>query len=216
MREILREKVTNIMNEFYKHATGVDDYGCKECLKATDQILALIGKCGGRSKEEIEKIIAHNLSSLSLFGYWCNVYKTKEDYEKNKNNDLEVFGRYLAKGLVGKIPQLSVEEWINLLANIYDKMPDNVYGKTGQVVYLAEALATPTFSGGLSDKEMANIKRNIEKITPEAIKIVEDFRATEQKECACNKPLWSTTPNNRDCSNCGKPIPAEKKEEMKK
>jgi hypothetical protein len=54
-------------------------------------------------REKIEKVISCNLSSLSLFAYWCNVYKSKEEYDKTKDNDLEVFARYLAKDILPAI-----------------------------------------------------------------------------------------------------------------
>ena len=35
------DKLMEILNKFYKHATGVDDFGCKYCLEANSAITKL-------------------------------------------------------------------------------------------------------------------------------------------------------------------------------
>jgi len=58
----LEDRIRNILSDFYYHATGVDDYGCKACKAALSAILRAIEdtdrkypckKCGKlRSKDE--------------------------------------------------------------------------------------------------------------------------------------------------------------------
>jgi len=72
-------------------------------------------------------------------------------------------------------------------------------------------LATPTFSGGEKPTAIYNHKEKL--FLANGLNDIKKLNPTEQKEyCSC-KELKTVGIDWKNCFNCGKPIPAEKKEE---
>jgi hypothetical protein len=152
---------------------------CPECIaienrnQAIDDCkTALIGKCGGTSKEEREII------------EWC---RTQFNLVKFCHDDCDV-------------PD-SEHDMFKLADEGSKKLHD----------YLAQALATPTFSGKVIDKTKSvgcNTCEYEERIciTPCTYK----KKPTEQKVCTCD--VYGNAISQDRCPIHGKPIPVEKKE----